>query len=81
MAITIVSLIQKTPGVMGGEVCVRQTRITVWVLVGYRKLGLSDQKLFEAYPGLTQEDLEASWAYYRDHSHEIDEVIRRNEDE
>jgi len=50
MAITTVSLIQKTPGVMGGEVCVRQTRITVWVLVGYRKLGFPTRNFLRHTP-------------------------------
>ncbi len=75
MAATTEALIQKTPGVMGGEACIRRTRISVWILVGYRKLGLSDSKLLEAYPGLTATDLEAAWAYYRDHTAEIDEAI------
>ncbi|MCU0542788.1 MAG: DUF433 domain-containing protein [Oscillatoriaceae cyanobacterium Prado104] len=34
--------IQKTPGVMGGEACIRQTRIPVWLLVSYRRQGASD---------------------------------------
>ncbi len=75
------ALIQKTPGVMGGEACIRRTRISVWILVGYKKLGMSDAQLLEAYPGLTQEDLAAAWAYYRDHTAEIEEAIRVNEED
>jgi uncharacterized protein (DUF433 family) len=73
-------LIQKTPGVMGGEACVRRTRISVWILVGYRKLGVTDARLLEFYPGLTQADLDAVWAYYREHTAEVENAIRENED-
>ena len=74
-------LIQKTPGVMGGEACIRRTRISVWILVGYRKLGMTDAELLESYPGLTQRDLDAAWSYYREHESEIEEAIRQNEED
>jgi uncharacterized protein (DUF433 family) len=73
-------LIRKTPGVMGGEACIRRTRISVWMLVGYRKLGVSDARLLEFYPDLTRQDLDAAWAYYRDHTEEIENAIRENEE-
>ena len=34
--------IQKTPGVCGGDACIRQTRIPVWVLVNARRLCISE---------------------------------------
>ena len=77
--IASVDAIQKTPGVMGGEACIRETRITVWILVGYRELGMFNARLLEAYPSLSLQDLEAAWEYYRQHTSEIDEAIRRNE--
>ena len=74
-------LIRKTPGVMGGEACIRSTRIPVWVLVGYRKLGVADDHLLEFYPTLTRDDLNAACSYYPDHAAGIDDAIRRNEEE
>lgn len=81
MPTTTEASIQKTPNVMGGEACIRRTRISVWILVGYRQLGLSDGELLGAYPGLTQDDLNAAWAYYSEHAAEIDDAIRRNEED
>jgi uncharacterized protein (DUF433 family) len=78
--VTTEDVIRKTPGVMGGEACVRATRVPVWVLVGYRKLGTTDERLLEFYPTLTPADLTAAWAYYRDHAAEIEDAIRRNEE-
>ncbi|TAG75634.1 MAG: DUF433 domain-containing protein [Oscillatoriales cyanobacterium] len=49
--------VKKTPGVCGGDACVGNTRIQVWVLVGYRRLGCSDAELLKCYPHLTAADL------------------------
>jgi len=45
--------IEKTPGVVGGDACIVGTRIPMWDLVQYRRLGASDAKILEAYPQLT----------------------------
>ncbi len=74
------ALIQKTPNVIGGDACIRTTRIAVWMLVGYRQLGLSDERLLEAYPGLNQEDLDAAWRYYEANKAEVDEALRENDE-
>jgi hypothetical protein len=34
--------IEKTPGVQGGDACVVRTRIPVWTLESYRRLGWDD---------------------------------------
>ena len=82
MPATTESLIRKTPGVMGGEACIRRTRIAVWNLVAMKRLGFSDEHiLYQDFPGqLTQEDLDAAWAYYQAHPEEIEDVIRRNDE-
>ncbi|MBX6316571.1 MAG: DUF433 domain-containing protein [Isosphaeraceae bacterium] len=74
------SWIQKTPGVCGGEACIRRTRHTVSGLVQWRRLGLSDAQILERHPDLTQADLEAAWSYERQHREEIDQAIREDED-
>ncbi len=74
------SVIQKNPDVCGGEACVRNTRHTVAGLVQWRRLGLTDQRILEHHPDLTEADLEAAWHYYRQHSEEIDQAIREDED-
>ena len=74
------SWVQKTPGVCGGDACIRNTRITVHGLVHYRQLGLADQQILEAIQGLTPEDLAAAWDYHASHAAEIEEAIRLNEE-
>jgi uncharacterized protein (DUF433 family) len=73
------SWVQKTPGVIGGDACFRDTRIAVWMLVEGRRLGISDRRLLEAHPSLTQADLDITWDYYQQHREEIDEALRQNE--
>ena len=75
------SWVQKTPNVCGGRACIRNSRITVWGLVNYRRLGLADDQILKSIVGLTPEDLFAAWEYYQDHRAEIDEDIRENEAE
>ena len=71
-------LIQKTPGVIGGDACIRQTRIAVWMLVEWKRNGRSDSDLLSDFPALTQEDLNAAWQYYSSHREEIESAIREN---
>jgi uncharacterized protein (DUF433 family) len=72
--------ITKTPNICGGDACIRGHRIPVWVLDGYRRLGLSDARILEAYPSLTPSDLEAAWKYADAHPDEIDRAIQENEE-
>ena len=73
------SWIAKTPGVCGGDACIRNTRITVWLVVQARRLGMPDEEIRTRYqPPLTPDDLEAAWDYYRTHAEEIELAIRAN---
>lgn len=43
MEATKEALIQKTPGVMGGEACIPRTRIAVWNIVEAWNVGFTDE--------------------------------------
>jgi uncharacterized protein (DUF433 family) len=75
-ALAPTSWIEKTPDVSGGDACIRKTRHTVWGLVDWRNLGLTDERILQHHPDLTQVDLDAAWAYYQQHEEEIDRAIR-----
>jgi uncharacterized protein (DUF433 family) len=70
--------IEKTPGVADGAACVVRTRIPVWVLEGYRRLGWSEARILENYPTLRAADLVNAWAYADAHPDEIEQAIREN---
>ena len=67
--------IRRRDGVLGGAACIRDTRIPVSVLVDLRAQGRSVEQLLGDFPGLTRAELDAAWAYYRDHPDEIDQSI------
>lgn len=73
--------IETTPGVCGGDARIAQTRIPVWTLEGYRRLGMSEAEILAAYPGLRATDLVNAWSYVAAHRDEVDRLIRENEDE
>jgi uncharacterized protein (DUF433 family) len=62
------SRVEKTSDVCGGEARIRRTRVTVWGLVEWRNLGLSDAEILEHLPDLTPADLQAAWEYYGRHT-------------
>jgi type III restriction enzyme len=68
-------VVRKTPGVCGGDACIRGTRIPVWLLVELRRNGASDAAILDDYPGLQPDDLAAAWAYYESNRAEIDAAI------
>jgi uncharacterized protein (DUF433 family) len=72
--------ITKTPGVVGGDACIRNMRIPVWSLVQYRQMGANDDRILEAYPQLTATDLANAWAYAEASPTEIAEAIAANEE-
>jgi len=72
--------IEKRPGVAGGSACIVRTRIPVWVLEGYRRLGWSEARILENYPTLRSADLVQAWAYVSAHVDEIEKDIRENQE-
>lgn len=79
LVVTPVHGVESRKGVQGGSPCVAGTRIPVWVLEDYRRLGKSDAELLEMYPSLRAENLAAAWEFVRLNTNLVDEQIRENE--
>jgi len=71
--------ITKMPGVMGGDACITNTRLPVWLFVSLRAQGTTDAALLEAYPHLTAADLVNVWAYADAHPEEIATALQEQE--
>ncbi|MBV7339589.1 DUF433 domain-containing protein [Chloroflexi bacterium TSY] len=71
--------IEKTAGIVGGEARIVRTRIPVWVLENYRRLGWNEAQLLENFPTLRAVDLVNAWAYVDAHQAEIEQAIYENE--
>lgn len=71
--------IEKVSGVAGGEACIVRTRIPVWTLEGYHRLGWSDERILANFPTLRASDLLNARAYVRENHQEIERAIAVNE--
>ena len=76
----VISGIEKTADVSGGDACVAGTRIPVWILEQARRHGASEGDLLADYPSLTAADLATSWEYVSANRAEVETVIQENED-
>ena len=79
---TFPAVIRKTPGVMGGDACIGNRRIAVWMLVQAKRLGMTDEEIRQRHEQpLSDAELAAAWEYYASHGAEIDQAIRENEED
>jgi uncharacterized protein (DUF433 family) len=58
--------IETNPEVMGGKPVIRDTRITVEIILDWFVAGWSEAEIFENYPRLTPEALRAVFAFARE---------------
>jgi uncharacterized protein (DUF433 family) len=72
--------IENTAGVSGGEACIVRTRIPVWTLENYRRMGMTEAAILENYPSLRAADLVNAWAYADAHPDEMERLIHANEE-
>lgn len=71
--------IENTAGVSGGESCIVRTRIPVWTLENYRRLGWTEAAILENFTSLRAVDLVNAWAFADAHAEEMDKAIRVNQ--
>lgn len=70
-------LVERVPGVQGGEAVVAGTRTPVRSVVEYDRIYHGDVgAILRALPHLTRLQVEAALAYYSTHRSEIDDEIR-----
>ena len=72
--------IESTEGVCGGAARVVRTRIPVWTLETYRRLGWDDERLLANFPTLRPADLTYAWLYVSGNQREIEQAIREQEE-
>jgi uncharacterized protein (DUF433 family) len=71
--------VEKKSGVSGGDACIVRTRIPVWTIESYRRLGWSDAQILDNFPALRAADLVNAYAYADAHQTEIEAAIRDHE--
>lgn len=65
------SIIKRNPNKRFGKPCVRETRITVYDVLGWLAAGMTNEEIIEDFPELTIEDIHACLAFAADREHKL----------
>ncbi len=71
--------ITKTAGVMGGDACLANTRLPVWLFVDLHNQGATDADILKLYPHLSAADLVNVWVYAHANPEEIEKALQEQE--
>lgn len=63
------NFIEITPGKRSGKPCIKNTRITVYDVLGWLANGMSQQDIIDDFPELNLEDVQSCLAYAADREH------------
>ena len=67
-------IIEITPGKRSGKPCIKNTRITVYDVLGWLARGMTKKEIIEDYPELTPEHVQACLAYAAEREHHLQTV-------
>ena len=71
--------IEFDPRICGGSARIAGTRVPVWSLESWRRLGANEEEILRNYPTLKATDFLNAWQYVARHAQEIDREIEENE--
>jgi len=66
------TVIKRNPNKRFGKPCVRDTRITVYDVLGWLSAGMTFEEIIIDFPELTPEDIKACLAYAADREHKLE---------
>lgn len=64
-------IIRRNPNKRFGKACVRDTRITVYDVLGWLASGMTNEEIIADFPELTFEDIQACLAYAADRERKL----------
>lgn len=73
--------ISNQKGVCGGRSIIVGTRIPVWSVIKWYKIGMSVEEIIREFPQLTPSQVHDAFSYYYDNQEEIERDIIENENE
>ena len=65
------SILKRNPNKRFGKPCIRETRITVYDVLGWLAAGMTFHDIISDFPELTSEDIKACLAYAADREHKL----------
>ena len=73
--------ISKQKGVCGGRSVIESTRIPIWSIIKWYKVGMSVEDIIREFPQLTPSQVHDAFSYYYDNQEEVEKDIVENENE
>ena len=73
--------ISSKKGICGGRSVIERTRIPVWSIIKWYRLGMSFEEILKEFPKLNPAQIHDAFSYYYDNQEEIEKDIMDNEDE
>ena len=65
------NIVKRNPNKRFGKPCVRDTRITVYDVLGWLAAGMTNVEIINDFPELTIDDIKACLAYAADREHKL----------
>lgn len=65
------SIIKRNPNKRFGKPCVRETRISVYDVLGWLASGMTNEDIISDFPELTVDDIKACLAFAADREHRL----------
>jgi uncharacterized protein (DUF433 family) len=69
--INYLTIIKRNPNKRFGKPCIRDTRITVYDVLGWLAAGMTNEEIINDFPELTFEDIQACLAFAADREHKL----------
>jgi len=73
--------ISSKKGVCGGRSIITGTRIAVWSIIKWYKVGMPIEEILKGFPHLTPAQVYDAFSYYYDNQDEIEKDIAESEEE
>ncbi len=64
-------IIKRNPNKRFGKPCIRETRITVYDVLGWLASGMTNDEIIADFPELTLDDIKACLAFAADREHKL----------
>lgn len=65
------NIIRRNPNKRFGKPCIKDTRITVYDILGWLASGMDSKEIINDFPELNIDDIKASLAYAADREHKL----------
>lgn len=73
--------ISRQKGVCGGRSVIEGTRIPIWSIIKWYKVGMSVEDIIREFPQLSPSQVHDAFSYYYDNQEEVEKDIVENENE